>query len=151
MMRVNNISVVDQAMEPGAPVYPRVSWNLVVGLFLGVLLGAAVAFLRGLLDRTVKVPDELADELGVACLGLLPQVNERTQKPPYRRQKRRRGRVPASPERPELVVHDEPMSSTAEAARAIRTNLMFMAPDKPYQTLLVTSAGPYEGKTTVAC
>jgi capsular exopolysaccharide synthesis family protein len=50
-----------------------------------------------------------------------------------------------------LVVHEAPSSSIAEAARAIRTNLMFMAPDKPFQTLLVTSAGPAEGKTTVAC
>jgi capsular exopolysaccharide synthesis family protein len=38
----------------------------------------------------------------------------------------------------------------AEAARAIRTNLMFMSPDNPYRCLLVTSAGPAEGKTTVA-
>jgi capsular exopolysaccharide synthesis family protein len=42
------------------------------------------------------------------------------------------------------------MSGIAEAARTIRTNLLFMAPDHPYRTLLVTSAGPAEGKTTVA-
>jgi len=28
---------------------------------------------------------------------------------------------------------------------------MFMAPDKPFRRLLVTSAGPSEGKTMVAC
>jgi capsular exopolysaccharide synthesis family protein len=28
---------------------------------------------------------------------------------------------------------------------------MFMSPDKPYRTLLVTSSAPTEGKTTVAC
>jgi capsular exopolysaccharide synthesis family protein len=39
----------------------------------------------------------------------------------------------------------------AEAARSIRTNIFFMSPDRPYRTLLVTSAGPSEGKTTVAC
>jgi len=39
----------------------------------------------------------------------------------------------------------------AEASRAIRTNLLFMAPDHPYKSILVTSAGPSEGKTTVAC
>jgi capsular exopolysaccharide synthesis family protein len=42
------------------------------------------------------------------------------------------------------------MSGIAEASRSIRTNLLFMAPDKPYRTLLVTSSGPSEGKTTVA-
>jgi capsular exopolysaccharide synthesis family protein len=49
------------------------------------------------------------------------------------------------------VVHEQPGSSIAEAARAIRTNLMFMAPEQPHATLLVTSPGPGEGKTTVAC
>jgi capsular exopolysaccharide synthesis family protein len=39
----------------------------------------------------------------------------------------------------------------AEAARAIRTNLVFMSPDNPHRTLLITSAAPSEGKTTVAC
>ena len=52
---------------------------------------------------------------------------------------------------PELMVHEAPASGLAEASRAIRTNIVFMAPDRPYQALLVTSAGPAEGKTTVAC
>jgi capsular exopolysaccharide synthesis family protein len=49
------------------------------------------------------------------------------------------------------VVHEKPSSNAAEAARALRTNLMFAAPDKPQRTLAVTSGGPLEGKTTVAC
>jgi succinoglycan biosynthesis transport protein ExoP len=49
------------------------------------------------------------------------------------------------------MVHLAPTSGVAEASRAIRTNVIFMAPDQPYQALLVTSAGPAEGKTTVAC
>jgi capsular exopolysaccharide synthesis family protein len=38
----------------------------------------------------------------------------------------------------------------AECCRAIRTNVLFMSPDKPPRTLLITSAGPQEGKTTTA-
>jgi polysaccharide biosynthesis transport protein len=49
------------------------------------------------------------------------------------------------------VVHEAPLSGIAEAARSIRTNLMFMNPDHPYKRLLVSSAAPSEGKTTVAC
>ena len=48
-------------------------------------------------------------------------------------------------------MHEQPLSGVAEAARSIRTNLMFMNPDRPYRKLLVTSAAPSEGKTTVAC
>jgi capsular exopolysaccharide synthesis family protein len=43
------------------------------------------------------------------------------------------------------------MSNVAEATRAIRTNLMFMSTDNPIRALLVASANPGEGKTTVAC
>jgi capsular exopolysaccharide synthesis family protein len=51
----------------------------------------------------------------------------------------------------ELAVHERPLSGIAEAARSIRTNILFMSPDRPYRKLLVTSAAPSEGKTTIAC
>ena len=43
-----------------------------------------------------------------------------------------------------------PTSQVAECCRAIRTNLLFMTPNKPAKSLLISSAGPQEGKTTVA-
>jgi capsular exopolysaccharide synthesis family protein len=70
----------------------------------------------------------------------------------YGRRKRRESPHAASQKiTPELAVHEAPLSAVAEAARAIRTNLMFMSPDNPIRTLLVSSANPSEGKTTVAC
>ena len=47
-----------------------------------------------------------------------------------------------------MFVHRQPKSSVAECCRAIRTNLLFMSPDKPFKTLVVTSSGPQEGKST---
>ncbi len=151
MMRVNNISIVDRPLVPRGPVLPKIPLNLAAGIFGGLLLGVATAFMRGLMDRTVKIPDDLEEELGVTFLGLLPQVGAKGVGGYYGySRKRRRGKV--VPEgKPELVVHNEPMSSVAEASRAIRTNLMFMSPDEPQRMLLVTSPGPSEGKTTVAC
>lgn len=152
MMRINNISVVDTPLTPTAPVHPRVPLNIAFGLFLGSLLGVGAAMGRSLLDRTLKVPDEVEEELGLACLGLLPAVTDASSlKPSYAKRRRHRGRAVTASTKPELVVHHSPVSSIAEAARTIRTNLMFMSPDNPYQTLVITSAGPSEGKTTVAC
>jgi len=155
MMRVNNISIIDRPLVPGAPVSPRVPLNILVGLFAGLLVGVAAAFGRGLMNRTITVPEELESELAVTFLGLVPHLDSGSAPTYYRnkgrkRGKRRRGRrVEAGCS--ELIVHNEPTSSVAEAARAIRTNLMFMSPDNPHQVLLVTSAGPAEGKTTVGC
>jgi capsular exopolysaccharide synthesis family protein len=45
----------------------------------------------------------------------------------------------------------KPESTIAEAVRVIRTNLTFMSPDHAYRTVVITSAIPEEGKTTVSC
>jgi len=142
-LRVNNVSIVDEPTVPSGPVRPNTSLNLTIGLGLGLALGAGAAFGRGLLDRTVKTPEDVETALGTTFLGLIPEFDPGNAggRPGRRR----------AMKHPELVVHEEPLSGVAEAARSIRTNLAFMSPDKPFKTMLVTSAGPAEGKTTVGC
>jgi succinoglycan biosynthesis transport protein ExoP len=151
MMRVNNIRVIDKPLLPRAPVRPRVAVNVALGIIFGAGLGIAAAIGRGLLDRTVKTPDDVQRELGLTFLGLLPELDEKSTRQSYYARRRTRRAVPEPSGNPELIVHELPGSGLAEASRAIRTNLTFMAPDHPYRTLLITSAGPAEGKTTVAC
>ncbi len=153
LLRVNNVRVLDRPLVPKHAVHPRVPLNIAAGLFAGLLLGIASAFLRGLLDRTLKVPDDIETDLNVTFLGILPQFDREAKgvaDPAMKKRRRKRGRRIEITEKPELIVHEQPTSSIAEAARAIRTNLIFMRPDQPYETLLVTSPGPVEGKTTVA-
>jgi capsular exopolysaccharide synthesis family protein len=52
-------------------------------------------------------------------------------------------------EQPDLITLTDPRSRAAEAYRTLRTNLTFAALDKPLETLVVTSASPDEGKSTV--
>ncbi|HEY68338.1 MAG TPA: CpsD/CapB family tyrosine-protein kinase [Thermoflexia bacterium] len=52
-------------------------------------------------------------------------------------------------EQPDLITLTDPRSPAAEAYRTLRTNLTFAALDKPIETLIVTSAAPGEGKSTV--
>lgn len=148
MLRVNNVRVVDRPLLPKGAIRPNVPKSVSVGVLAGLVLGIGAALLRGLLDRSIKTPDDLERDLGVTFLGLLPEIGKGSEAPPYRG-RRARPKTPMTGS-PELVVHENPMSGIAEAARTIRTNLLFMAPDRPYKTLLVTSAGPAEGKTTVA-
>jgi len=149
VLRVNNIRVVDAPLLPRGPVRPRVALQILLGLIGGIVFGIGAAIGRALLDRTLKTPDDIERELGVTFLGLLPELEGGKQTPYYNRRKHRR-KQPTTIGTPELIVHEAPASGVAEAARAIRTNVVFMAPDRPYQVLLVTSAGPSEGKTTVA-
>lgn len=147
MMRVNNVRVVDYATEPKIPIRPRFALNLAIATLFGLLAGIGFAWARDQLDTSLKTPDDLEERLGVTFLGLLPELAESES----RRGRRRSAREPTAATAGELVVHTHPLSGIAEAARSIRTNIMFMNPDKPPRKLLITSAAPAEGKTTVAC
>jgi capsular exopolysaccharide synthesis family protein len=156
MMRVNNIRVVDVATEPGGSIRPRVSANVGIGVALGLLVGLVFAWVRQQLDSSVKSPDDLEQKLGLSFLGLLPEVEDEDSRERPGAEKKKRKRFARLAEGAtgnpiELVVHNRPLSGIAEAARSVRTNLMFASPDKPHRRLLVTSAAPSEGKTTVAC
>ena len=159
MAPFNNVRVLDRPLKPVAPVFPKTSTNLAVGIALGLLLGFASAAAREMLDRTVRNSEDTERELGLAVLGSLPDVTREGSALNLgyyygRRARKKQGEAAAArataEASPELLVHTHPKSVVAEAARAIRTNLMFMSPDNPYRCLLVTSAGPAEGKTTVA-
>ena len=49
-----------------------------------------------------------------------------------------------------FIVEKKPKSVAAEAYRSLRTNIQYSSFDNKYQTLVVTSANPGEGKSTVA-
>ncbi len=153
MLRINNIRVIDRPQTPKRPVSPNVPLNVASGIAVGLVLGLVAAIGREQLDRSIKTPDDVERELGLTFLGLLPSVEEGKTSPVYAGKRKRRQRQEESvmPGLPELIVHEHPTSGVAEAARALRTNILFMSPDKQFRTLLVTSAAPSEGKTTVAC
>jgi polysaccharide biosynthesis transport protein len=152
MMRVNNIRIVDRAADPGGPIRPRVGVDAGIGALAGLILGLALMWLREVMDNSVKTPQDLEERLGVTFLGLLPEMADDGEGKSRRRRRTRPWVQPdAAAHHVELVVHEHPLSGIAEAARSIRTNLTFMNPDRPFRRLLVSSAAPMEGKTTVAC
>lgn len=69
---------------------------------------------------------------------------------PIRHERAEKGRVCVRAEGFRLAVKSDPKSPMAEAIRTLRTNLQYVALDRPLRTLMVTSAGPGEGKTTVS-
>jgi polysaccharide biosynthesis transport protein len=159
LMPFNNVRVLDRPLRPTGPVSPRPMMNLAFGAALGLLIGFGAALGRELLDRTVRDAEDVEQELGLSQLGSLPDVSGRSgrsnlyhggyaKKAAEASVREKDG--PTEPLVTELVVHSHPKSAAAEAARAVRTNLLFMSPDHPYRTLLVTSPGPAEGKTMVA-
>jgi polysaccharide biosynthesis transport protein len=141
-MRTNNVRVLERATVPGVPVRPRPLQNLMIGLMLGLATGVALAFVIEALDNTLKTQADVEQFLGVSVLGLVPVIGgaagaEAAQENDHLRER-------------DLGVFLDPKSIAAECCRSIRTNILFMSPDRPLRTMVVTSPSPQEGKTTTA-
>lgn len=125
----NNISIVDRAEVPGAPYKPNLPRNLGLALAAGLALGTMLAFLLQYLDRRIHSVKALEALTGLPVLGVIPHLTEGT-----------------SP----LEASRNPRSPFSEAYRSVRTALQFATPHGLPRTLLVTSPGSGEGKTTTA-
>lgn len=134
MLRSNNVRLLDAAVPPPAPVKPRVPLVLALSLMLGLFGGVGLVYLVELLDNTIKDEEETERVLQVPVLGLLPALAGG----------KGEGRNPDL----DLHVARSPNSAFAEACRSVRTNLLFMAAEKPQRVLQFTSAGPDEGKSS---
>lgn len=135
-LRPNNIRVQDMAQVPTKPVRPKRMLSLLLGLAFGLLAGTGMAVGMELVDTSLKTPDDLGPGFKVPLLGHIPRMDG----------------VQGAPDR-EFEEHArfagvEAFSPAAEAYRSIRTNLQFAAPPEKVRTIVFTSPGPGEGKTT---
>ncbi len=133
------VRIVDSAIIPVSPIKPRKKLNMIMGLFLGVLIGLGGAFLVEYLDNTIKSPDLIEDYFKLPFLGIIPYFNGSADRMKYASVKYK------------LITHYDPESPIAEAYRVIRTNLQFASIDKPIKSILVTGVQPEDGKTTTVC
>lgn len=127
-----NIVQIEPASAPKAPIRPRPLQNTALAGAMGLMLAAGIAFLVEYLDDSIKTPEDVQRALGLPVLGLVAEIQ-------YKGKKGER-----------VHVSEQPRSPVAEAFRSLRTNLEFAAVAGPVRTILVTSPGPQEGKTTVA-
>ena len=146
-LRSNNIRVVDVARVPIVPVRPNVPRNIVIGFLLGLAGGIGLAFLQESLDTTVANLDELSTITALPALGTIPlQLSGNGRR-------RHLKSALSIADRPELagpIVCAKPQSEAAESYRALRTSILLSSFGAPPKVILITSALPQEGKTTVS-
>ena len=141
-VQASNIRIVDTAEVPKGPVKPRVFLNLSLGIMLGLAVGVGLAFLQEYLDNTLKTADEVERLLRLPSLGLLPDYVDNGQAGAEKLAIVSRGNNGALA--PAVQTGREPI----EAYRTLRTSILLSANPVP-KMLLITSALPSEGKTTV--
>lgn len=119
-------TIFDPAHALPSPVSPRPKRDTALAGVLGLILGLIAAFVRDHFDRKLRTRESVEERFGVPVIGQIPWI--------------RVGRDAS-------LVHEG--GSIGEAFRALRANLQYLGVARPLRTILVTSAGPGQGKTTV--
>jgi succinoglycan biosynthesis transport protein ExoP len=128
--QTGDVQIGDAPVKPTKPSGPRVNRDAAFGVLLGLIIGLITAALLERGDRRVRDEDDLGALYGLPVLARIPQAKALT------------GSV-----RPRSSRRDP---GVAEAFRLLRMRLRYFDVDGPLRTLLVTSALPREGKSTVA-
>ncbi len=128
---MNILTIIEQAVLPTVPIGPNKSMIILLSGAIGLMLAAGAAYLLEYLDDTLKSPEEITRLVNLPVIGQISEMSEEKNGGVY--------------------VEKQPRSAIAEAFRSLRANLEFASVDKPVKTILVTSAGTVEGKTSVAC
>jgi polysaccharide biosynthesis transport protein len=126
-----NARIIDRALVPTGPVSPDARMIIIFGLVGGMMLGAGVAVLLGLLDNTVKTPEDIESKLHAKVLGVLP--------------------VQKAKEDGFLELYwENNQSNFAEHVRTLRTGIVLGGLDTPLKIVVLTSSLPGEGKSIIA-
>ncbi|NJP12261.1 MAG: polysaccharide biosynthesis tyrosine autokinase [Leptolyngbyaceae cyanobacterium RU_5_1] len=139
--------LISAPQKPTVPTSPNVQRNLILAAIAGLLLGVAAALMAERLDNTFHSTEELKEQLKLPLLGVIPFDPSLGVNQVVEPQKR----LPA-PSWLKGKKESQPYvkSAFSESFRSLYTNIRMLSSDKPIQSLVVSSALPGDGKSTVA-
>ena len=153
--KVGNVRIIERAREPKNPIKPKKSMNLMIGLVLGLGLGVGVAFLIHSLDTKLRTFRDVELAVNAPILGTIPYIDisdSDIDELESAIDDDDSNGVEKHHLASRLVTHYAPKSPIAEAYRTLRTNIISkQTKDGKGKTILVTSSGPKEGKSTSIC
>ncbi|MFB3855239.1 MAG: GumC family protein [Vicinamibacterales bacterium] len=128
-LRASNSRIVDPAETPRAPILPARSRDLMVGAFGGLLLAIGLVMGFEYMDNRLKTPHDMKTHLGLPFLGMVP-LSSRKSGP--------------------ILTNSSAPGDLSEAMKHVRTSLIFSSAQHGTRSILVTSAGPGEGKSMIS-
>lgn len=127
---LGNIAIEETATLSTEPIYPNKRLNFLLGFLLAIALAIGSTFIAENIRDAVSSSIDLERILHTNLLAHIPLF------------------APKNPS--SLILLEDPFSPTAESFRSLQYSLRFVSLDKPLKTILVTSAQPSEGKTTIS-
>jgi capsular exopolysaccharide synthesis family protein len=144
--QLGKVRILDTALPPLGRTKPNTEQNLLLGLLLGGGIGIGLAIFLEYMDNTVKTVEDI-EKKHLTVLGIIPALDvDRSDK------KKMMTSVPWLREvqtiQRRIITTEDPKSPISEAYRSLRTSILYSSPDKPIKSMIISSAGPGEGKTT---
>ena len=130
--------VISPATNPGAPSFPKKGLVEALAGVVGLLLGVGGSVALEMLNSGFTTPRELEEKLGHPVLAAIPLLADKDRK------------IDNEVVDPGHYLVAKPLSRYAEVVRAIRVGIRMADVDNPAKIILVTSAIPNEGKSTLA-
>ena len=137
---MNNARIIDPPTMPTSPAWPRKGLFMLIGALGGLFLGVGLAIVLDKLDSTIQSPVNIERQFGVRRLGLVPDV----------------GKTLALKSTPDdksalaLSAYNNPRTPLSDSIKNIHTSIYFSHLEHPAQKILITSAAPGEGKSTIS-
>ncbi|MEH2113175.1 GumC family protein [Nostoc sp.] len=132
--------IIARALVPKDPVLTKKIIVLVLGVMFGLFFATTTVLFLAMRDKSLKTLKEVRDVFRYTLLGIIPLSVKKV----------RSGYSNAELTSQKIAVRDTPYSLTSEMYRMIQANLKFLSSDKVLKTIVVTSAVPKEGKSTVS-
>ncbi len=141
----SSIRIADPARAPLEPVSPNLLMNAGLAFLASLLLTVGGILLMDALDNTIRDPEQVKMALGTEVLGTLPEVKN---------WKHRIGLATSAEAGGALMPSGkdgyQSMGGYEESIRTLRNSILLTNFDRNLRSLLITSAQPSEGKSTVA-
>ncbi|BAZ03588.1 GumC family protein [Calothrix sp. NIES-3974] len=149
--------IVEEAVQPENPTSPNIPRNVILGLVASTLMGISAALILEKLDTTYHSVDALKEKTKLPLLGTIPFQRKLNSK-------KRNKRLPGNQQQEDLPLtslsrrrvgvgngygYDE-SSKFLDALRVLYTNIQLLSCDRPISSLVISSALPGDGKSTLA-
>jgi len=146
----NNIRIADLARPSPNPVFPDRKLNLMLALLFSSLLAIGAVFLQDALDTTLRDPNEASRFLGTDVIGTMPIDGLAAKLPKIAVASSPVATMTKSTQNGKRNGYYSSTSDFDEAVRTLRNTILLSDFEGRLQSLVLTSAAPSEGKTTIA-
>jgi len=143
----SSIRIADAALPGLNPVFPNTRQNLLLALLFSTLLAVGAAVMSDVLDHTIRDPEQAKALLGAEVVGSLPMVR------PWKGKLMLANLTGVGQSKALTKAGDSALRDSTgyeEAVRTLRNSILLSNFDHPLKSLMLSSASPSEGKTTIA-